>query len=88
MLLTRELRAAACTGLDAGWTPERYIRHMIAQERGARREDAFVVRIWHEASAAAEAPWRAIVQHLQSGERRFFTNYGELCEFLDRFARR
>lgn len=61
---------------------------MIQEKTDARREDAFVVRIWREAGMVQEAPWRAIVQHLESGERRFFTNYGELCEFLDRFARR
>jgi hypothetical protein len=60
---------------------------MIETEAPARREDAFVVRIWREAPSP-DVPWRAIAVHLASGERRFFTNYGELCEFLDRFARR
>jgi hypothetical protein len=49
-----------------------------------RREHAFLVKIWHEAGST-DAPWRAMVQHVASGERRFFTNYGELCEFLERF---
>lgn len=61
---------------------------MIHEKTDSRREDAFVIRIWHEPGTEHEAPWRAIVKHLESGERRFFTNYGELCEFLDRFARR
>jgi hypothetical protein len=52
-----------------------------------RREDAFLVKIWHEGGEDVQAPWRAMVQHVASGERRFFTNYGELCEFLDRFRR-
>ncbi len=52
-----------------------------------RREDAFVVRIWREPTPH-DTPWRAFVQHLESGERRFFSNYGELCEFLDLFCQR
>ncbi|HLI94894.1 MAG TPA: hypothetical protein VKT72_02280 [Candidatus Baltobacteraceae bacterium] len=75
--------------LDAGSTPRRYTAaQMIHEKTDSRREDAFVIRIWHEAGTANGAPWRATVQHLESGERRFFTNYGELCEFLDRFTRR
>ena len=72
--------------LDAGWTLARYSHRQMDDKADARREDAFVLRMWREA-AAHEPPWRALVQHLQSGERRFFTNYGELCEFLDRFTR-
>lgn len=64
------------------------LAQMIHEKTESRREDAFVIRVWHEPGTPHEGLWRAIVQHLESGERRFFTNYGELCEFLDRFARR
>jgi hypothetical protein len=49
-----------------------------------RREDRFVVRIWRE--SAASANWRASVSHLGSREIRYFTEYGDLCDFLDRWA--
>ncbi len=49
-----------------------------------RREDSFVVRIWREESRSPQ--WRACVTHLGSSELRYFTNYGDLCEFLDRWA--
>ena len=52
-----------------------------------RREDAFLLRIWTEPGAAGAEPWRAVIQHVASQERRYFTNYGELCEFLERFCR-
>ena len=51
---------------------------------GGRREDSFVVRIWRE--DARSLRWRACVTHLGSSELRYFTNYGDLCEFLDRWA--
>lgn len=72
-------------GLDAHWTGRDYdaCMHAVPMRRG----DAFFVKIWHEGGESAQAPWRAMVQHVASGERRFFTNYGELCEFLDRFRR-
>lgn len=60
---------------------------MKTGEQRMRREDAFVVRIWREPTPH-DTPWRAFVQHLESGERRFFSNYGELCEFLDLFCQR
>jgi len=56
-----------------------------------RAEDAFFLRIWTEAEDDGEAPpgaqWRALIQHVGTQERRYFTNYGELCEFLDRYCR-
>jgi hypothetical protein len=49
-----------------------------------RRGSAFIVRIWHEEERSSR--WRASVMHLASGEVRYFTNYGDLCEFLDRWT--
>lgn len=51
-----------------------------------KRDHAFTLRLWMD--GAEGDPWRAVVMHVASGERRYFTNYGELCEFLDRFVRR
>ena len=53
-----------------------------------RREQLFVVRMWEEHDAYGPPQWRAHVTHVVSRERRYFTNYGELCEFLDRWRER
>ena len=49
------------------------------------RDEVFVVRIWTEEDAFRRGAWRASVTHIHSRECRFFTNYGELCEFLERW---
>jgi hypothetical protein len=51
--------------------------------RSGRREESFVVRIWREGQRGPQ--WRACVTHVGSSDRRYFTNYGDLCEFLDRW---
>jgi hypothetical protein len=48
------------------------------------RDDMFVIRIWSENDRKVRSSWRACVTHVSSGRRHYFTNYGELCEFLDR----
>ena len=55
---------------------------MIQQDR--RREEVFVVRVWSERPEPDDRAWRASVTNVHTSERRFFTNYGELCEFLSR----
>lgn len=49
------------------------------------RDDTFVIRMWSENDRMVRGPWRASVTHVSSGQRHYFTNYGELCEFLDRW---
>lgn len=49
------------------------------------RDEVFVIRIWTEPDKIAGGAWRASVTHVLTSECRFFTNYGELCEFLDRW---
>ena len=49
------------------------------------RDRVFVIRIWpDEAAEQAGGRWRGQVTDLASRDRHYFTNYGELCEFLDR----
>jgi len=50
-----------------------------------RRDEMFVIRIWSENDRLVRSLWRASVTHVASGQRHYFTNYGELCEFLDRW---
>jgi hypothetical protein len=52
------------------------------------RDDMFVIRIWSENDRVLRSLWRASVTHVSSGQRHYFTNYGELCEFLDRWSAR
>lgn len=52
---------------------------------GQRREELFVLRMWSEGDDSSAHSWRASITHVASGERRYFTNYGNLCEFLDRW---
>jgi len=48
-------------------------------------DEMFVIRIWSESDRTVRSLWRASVTHVTSGQRHYFTNYGELCEFLDRW---
>jgi hypothetical protein len=58
---------------------------MAAEKR--RPDDFFTLRLWCE-EGVRDRQWRAIITHVASGERCLFANYGELCEFLDRWKRR
>lgn len=53
-----------------------------------KRDELFVVRMWFEGEYSVQTPWRASVTHVSSGRRHYFTNYGELCEFLERWRRK
>ena len=57
----------------------------MAMVQKRSRDELFVIRIWSEESAVPRSTWRASITHVVTRERRFFTNYGELCEFLDRW---
>jgi hypothetical protein len=58
---------------------------MIAMARKAHlREEVFVVRIWAESESYPNRPWRACVTHIVTRERRYFSTYTDLCDFLDR----
>jgi hypothetical protein len=48
------------------------------------RDHVFILRLWVEQAPVASA-WRAEITHVNSTDRRYFTNYGELCEFLNRY---
>jgi len=48
-------------------------------------DDLFVIRMWPADGDGSLVHWRAQVTHVASGERHYFTNYGELCGFIDRW---
>jgi hypothetical protein len=43
--------------------------------------EIFVVRVWYEPSHGGSA-MRGEVNHPVSGKRRYFSNLGELCDFI------
>ncbi|MGH7728455.1 MAG: hypothetical protein ACREM2_06670 [Vulcanimicrobiaceae bacterium] len=47
-----------------------------------RAEHLFVVRMWQEAGDGSRTPWRGSVEHVGTGERRFFSSLVDLTEFL------
>lgn len=53
------------------------------KQRGRKPDDVFLVRIWTEPDEVSPNVWRASVTHLSTNRRRYFTNYAELCFFLE-----
>ena len=49
----------------------------------SEREQVFVVRFWPVPNAGKERHWRGCVDHLPTGERRYFVELVELNEFVD-----
>lgn len=47
----------------------------------ARLEEVFVVRVWREADDVA-GHWRGRAEHVRSSKVRYFSNFGDLCEFI------
>lgn len=72
--------------MDGFWTGLTDSKNMATQRRS--RDEMFVIRIWSESDRMVRSLWRASVTHVSSGQRHYFTNYGELCEFLDRWRAR
>lgn len=52
-----------------------------------RRKAAFLVSLWLEPSASAEAQWRGSVEHLASGRRLYFNQIAALIGFLSDWLR-
>ncbi len=48
-----------------------------------RVEHLFIVRVWQEQGADQEGgQWRGVVEHLPSGQRRYFTSHSDLTAFI------
>jgi hypothetical protein len=48
-----------------------------------RLQHLFIVRTWREPSTVvASAEWRGMVEHVPSGQRRYFTRLEELDSFI------
>ena len=48
-----------------------------------RHQHLFIVRTWREPSVVvATAEWRGLVEHVPTGQRRYFTRMEELDRFI------
>lgn len=46
------------------------------------REHLFVVRVWREVLDGGRSEWRGRVQHIGSGEVRYFRTWRALIQFI------
>ena len=51
-------------------------------EQSHHRSQLFMLRMWPEAANEGEIEWRGKVQHVSSGETRYFRNWATLVTFL------
>jgi hypothetical protein len=48
-----------------------------------RHQHLFIVRTWREpSSVVATAEWRGLVEHVPTGQKRYFTRMEELDRFI------
>ncbi|GAC1354110.1 MAG: hypothetical protein NVSMB42_11460 [Herpetosiphon sp.] len=55
---------------------------------GQRTEQLFIVRIWQEFSQIRSGHWRGSVEHVPSGQRRYFASLDDLNAFILRWVKR
>lgn len=54
----------------------------MSEPRPPKTTHLFTVRMWAEALDAGRAEWRGKVQHVTSGETRYFRDWTALVAFL------
>lgn len=54
----------------------------MERERSQRRSDLFTVRLWQEELGIGQTEVRGKVQHVSSGEARYFRDWPTLIAFL------
>ena len=54
----------------------------MERERSQRRSDLFTVRLWQEELGDGQTEVRGKVQHVSSGEARYFRDWPTLIAFL------
>ena len=57
-------------------------RHLNETESVQHRTHLFTLRLWPEALGEGETEWRGKVQHVLSGEARYFRDWPALVAFL------
>ena len=53
-------------------------------DRAAPRSQLFMVRLWPEDAGGGRTDWRGKVQHVNSGEARYFRDWATLEAFLEK----
>jgi hypothetical protein len=66
--------------VDAG----RSVGEGIMEEEGRKPSQLFTLRVWTEAVGDSQTEWRGKVQHIATGEARYFRSWQALVEFLER----
>jgi hypothetical protein len=56
------------------------------EDRLLHRSHLFTVRLWREPLGDGRAEWRVRVQHVLSGERRYFRDWPALERYLEQKA--
>jgi len=56
------------------------------QQFSSLESHLFNVRLWHERMADGRLEWRGRVQHVLSGERRYFRDAHSLVVFLETYG--
>ena len=57
-------------------------------DRPAARSHLFMLRLWPEDLGSGQTDWRGKVQHVNSGEARYFRDWPTLEAFLDELLHR
>jgi hypothetical protein len=57
-------------------------RHMNGTESAQHRTHLFTLRLWPEALGDDRTEWRGKIQHVLSGEARYFRDWPALVAFL------
>ncbi len=52
------------------------------QEAKGREDVSFVLRLWLESAGGASSEWRWRVQHVQSGQERYFRSLPDVLDFV------
>ena len=65
----------ACEGFVIG-------KKSLVQAAKQKDGNSFVLRLWFEPSGDDSPEWRWQVQHVQSGEQRYFRNLSAMLDFV------
>ncbi len=57
-------------------------RSKLAQEAKAKEDVSFVLRLWLESAGGTPSEWRWRVQHVQSGQERYFRSLADVLDFV------
>jgi len=51
---------------------------------GRKPSQLFTLRVWTEAVGDGQTEWRGKIQHIATGDARYFRSWAALVEFLER----